>query len=139
MLSCLTCASCTDITGIAVIALAALELSGDAVHEPVHAHGLHPRVLYDVARLPERFDSFALPAVSRSSGSASHLNSYTLTSHVVRGRLDRDDLDALAVQVVGQPVISFIVAVTDQTRAPRLPGRPSSGTQVQTTPLALAT
>jgi hypothetical protein len=29
-------ASCTDITGIALIALAALELSGDAVHEPVH-------------------------------------------------------------------------------------------------------
>ena len=39
MISCLTCATCVDITGIALIALAALELSGDPVHEPVHADG----------------------------------------------------------------------------------------------------
>jgi hypothetical protein len=41
-LSCRTCASCTDITGIALIALAALKLSGDPVHEPVHAPRLAP-------------------------------------------------------------------------------------------------
>ena len=53
---------------IALIALAALELSGDAVHEPVHAPRLHPRVICDAARLPERFDSFTLPAVYKKYG-----------------------------------------------------------------------
>lgn len=38
--------------GIALIALAALELSGDAVDEPVHAPKLHSRVVCDAARLP---------------------------------------------------------------------------------------
>jgi hypothetical protein len=43
--------------GIALIALGALGLSGDPVHEPVHAPELYPRVVCDVARLPERLDS----------------------------------------------------------------------------------
>ena len=51
---------------IALIALAALELSGDAVHEPVHAPRLHPRAVCDIARLSERFDSFTLPVVYKS-------------------------------------------------------------------------
>jgi hypothetical protein len=54
--------------GIALIALAALELSGEPVHEPVHASRLHPRVVCDVTRLPERFDSFALYVVYKVAG-----------------------------------------------------------------------
>ena len=50
---------------IALIALTALGLSGDPVHEPVHAPRLRPRVVCDVARLPGRFDSVDIrrPAV----------------------------------------------------------------------------
>jgi hypothetical protein len=50
---------------IALIAFSALGLSGDPVHEPVHAQRLRPRVVCDVARLPERFNSVDIrrPAV----------------------------------------------------------------------------
>ncbi len=50
---------------VALIASAALGLSGEPVHEPVHAQRHRPRVVRDVARLPERFDSVDIrrPAV----------------------------------------------------------------------------
>ena len=55
---------------IALIALAALGLSGDPVHEPVHAQRHRPRAVRDVAQLPERFDSVDIrrPAVFKKYG-----------------------------------------------------------------------
>jgi hypothetical protein len=54
---------------IALIALAALGLSGDPVHEPVHAPRLRPRLVCNVA-LPGRFDSVDIrrPAVYKKDG-----------------------------------------------------------------------
>src|SRR6266540_3615363 len=41
-------------------------------------------------------------SISRTSTGASHLHSCTLTSHVIRGRLDRDQLDPQARQVIAE-------------------------------------
>src|SRR6266540_1823125 len=41
-------------------------------------------------------------SISRTSTGASHLHSCTLTSHVIRGRLERDQLDPQARQVIAE-------------------------------------
>ncbi len=77
--------------------------------------------------------------ISRTSSGASHLNSCTLTSHIVGGGLHHDPLDPPAGQLVGQLQDLVGVEATCQTLVTRLPALVACGTRVQTMPDALAT
>ena len=69
---------------------------------PGFAPRSYPRRTPGRRRANAHWPGYCASGLSRTSSSASHLNSCTLTSHVVAGGLQRHDLDAVPAQLAAQ-------------------------------------
>ena len=69
---------------------------------PGFAPRSYPRRTPGRRRAITHWPGYYTPGLSRASNGASHLNSCTLTSHVIGGALEHQPLDALAPQVIHQ-------------------------------------